>query len=350
MATATPHGAHNIRLAMLQAMRRLFRRQTDKIAGPYVSDLGTHLSDQDTRLVEQEARLGELLEGNRLLRQELGETREKLESMADLVDAELSRAGKMLRLIHDEDSAQRRRLYALRAGEEYELAFTEPEPLVSFLVPTYQRFESLRDTCLPSILNQTYSNVEVIVAGDCAPPETARVIAELGDPRVRFHNRTVRGPYPEDRSVRWYMIGTPPYNDALSLARGRWIAALGDDDAVRPEHTETLLAAARERRLEHCYGRHAVHYPDGETLEVGSFPPVKGEYVLQTALYHAGLAFFQMEPADHLYAEPNDWSLCQRMLEAGVSFGMVEEILADKYESRYESHSDWGVHGIPSVD
>jgi len=335
---------------MLQSMRRLLRRQADHIAGPYVADLGAHLANQDTRLMEQEARLAELLRIAQGLEQGLGQAREGLQGMVEEVSEELGRARQMLRHVYEEDPAQRQRLYSLRASEEYELAFTEAEPLVSFIVPTYQRYESLRDTSLPSILGQTYSNLEVIVAGDCSPPETEKVVAEFDDPRIRFHNRSVRGPYPEDKGLRWYMIGTPPFNDALSLVRGRWIAALGDDDAIRAEHTQLLVEAAQEHRYEHCYGRHAVHYRDGETLEIGAFPPVKGEYVLQTALYHAGLAFFQMEPADYLNAEPNDWSLCRRMLQAGVRFGMVDRILADKYESRYGSHADWGVHGIPSVD
>jgi len=322
------------------------RRQTDRVAAPYMGDLSAHLAHQDARMLELQESVG-------VLQRDLGLARQSLHEAAgrgDALAAELARAQEMLRHVSEEDAVQRQRLYALRRSEEYELAFTETEPLVSFIVPTYTRFESLRDTSLPSILAQTYANIEVIVAGDCSPPETAEVIAELGDPRIRFHNRSVRGPYPEDKSVRWYMIGTPPFNDGLALARGRWIAALGDDDAVRPEHTERLLRAAQEHRYEHCYGRHAIHYSGGETLEVGAFPPVKGEFVLQTALYHAGLGFFQMEPADRLYAEPNDWSLCRRMMQAGVRFGMVDEILADKYESRYESHADWGVHGVPSVD
>jgi len=322
------------------------RRQTDRVAAPYMADLSAHLAHQDARMLELQESVG-------LLQRDLGLARQSLQEAAARGDGlafELARTQEMLRHVSEEEAVQRQRLYALRRSEKYELAFAEPEPLVSFIVPTYTRFESLRDTSLPSILAQTYANIEVVVAGDCSPPETEEVIAELGDPRIRFHNRSVRGPYPDDRAVRWYMIGTPPFNDGLALARGRWIAALGDDDAVRPEHTEVLLAAAREHRYEHCYGRHAVHYRGGETLEVGAFPPVKGEFVLQTALYHAGLGFFQMEPADHLYAEPNDWSLCRRMMQAGVRFGMVDAILADKYESRYESHADWGVHGVPSVD
>jgi hypothetical protein len=273
-----------------------------------------------------------------------------VDALGGALSGEVASAREMLRHIYEEDPIQRSRLYALRASEEYELAFTEAEPLVSFVVPTYTRFESLRDVSLPSILAQTYSNLEVIVAGDCAPAETERVIAEFDDPRIRFHNRSVRGPYPDDETLRWYMIGTPPFNDGLALARGRWIAALGDDDAVRPNHTETLVQAAQEHRYEHCYGRHQVHYPGGERLDIGVFPPEKGEFVLQTALFHSGLRFFQMEPADYLYEEPNDWSLCRRMLAAGVRFGMVADFLADKYESRYQSHADWGVHGVPSVE
>lgn len=266
------------------------------------------------------------------------------------LDQKLDRVWRMLRHIDDEGAANRRRLYALRESEEYELAYSEPEPLVSFIVPTYKRFDTLRDVALPSILNQTHANVEAVVVGDCAPPETAEAIAGFGDDRIRYYNRTVRGPYPDDPSVRWYMVGSPPYNDAVAAARGRWIATLGDDDAVVPRHAETLLRALREHHYEHCYGRHRVHYPSGETLEIGSFPPKRGEYVLQAAMYHAGLRFFEMQASDYLFEEPNDWSLCRRMLMAGVRFGMVDDFLADKYESRYHAHADWGVHGVPSVE
>lgn len=330
-------------------MRRLLRREVDRVVAPYLGDLKEHLRSQDDRTGVQESQIAELAEVAGTLQEKLAEVGAGLEGFAARAEAELQRGNAMQRHIYEEDAAHRRRLDALRRSEEYELAYTEPEPLVSFVIPTYDRYESLRNTSLPSLLGQTYGNIEVIVAGDGSPPETERVIAEFGDSRVRFHNRSIRGPYPDDRSVRWYVIGTPPYNDAIALARGRWIGALGDDDAARPEHVEVLLEAARENRCEHCYGRHLVHYRGGEKLEVGGFPPEKGNFVLQTALYHAGLSFFKMQPADYLNWEPNDWSLCRRMLQAGVRFGMVDRILADKYESRFEKHADWR-GGVPSVD
>jgi hypothetical protein len=330
-------------------MANPLRRLANRIAAPYVAALAARADRHHETLQSSfDAVQQDLAQLAR--RDELQGSLAALEARAVTLERYSGRADEMLRHIYEEDALQRRRLYELRASEEYELAFSEAEPLVSFVIPTYNRFESLRDVSLPSLLGQSYSNIEVIVSGDGSPPETERVVEEFGDPRVRFHNRSVRGPYPEDPKVRWFMIGTPPFNDGLSLAKGRWIAALGDDDSARPEHTEILLAAAQRNRYEHCYGRHQVHYRSGETLSVGAFPPRRGEYVLQTSLIHAGLRFFQLEPADYLYAEPNDWSLCRRMLVAGVRFGMVEDFLADKYESRYESHDDWGRYGEPSVD
>ncbi len=268
----------------------------------------------------------------------------------DSIEANSRRAAEIARHAYDEEPANRRRLHQLRAGADYELAFNEIEPLVSFLVPTYDSFETLRDVALPSILGQSYSNLEVIVVGDCAPTETAEAIAAVGDPRVTYHNRTIRGPYPEDPSRRWYVIGTPPFNDALALARGRWIAVLGDDDAIRPNHTEALLGAAQEHRYEHCYGRQLVNFPEGEPLTLGRFPPALGQWGLQAALYHSGLRFFESELSDAIYREPSDWSKCRRMVRAGVRFGMIDEIVVDKHDSRHRSAREWLQGAVPRVD
>jgi hypothetical protein len=320
-------------------MPSLPRRLINRIVAPYLADLKEQL-------------LGAQVSIDRL-HTDLGRVHRELEQVhgrADQAEADARRASAIARHIYDEEPANRRRLHALRASPDYELAFTEPDPLVSFLIPTYDSYETLRDVALPSILNQSYSNLEVIVVGDCAPPETERVIAEVGDPRVSYFNRTVRGPYPEDPSKRWFVVGTPPFNEALARSKGRWIAALGDDDAVRPTHTEHLLAAAREHRYEHCYGLQLVNFAEGETMTLGEFPPVLGQWGLQAALYHSGLRYFESELSDAIYEEPNDWSLCRRMLRAGVRTGMIDEIVVDKYETRRRSAEDWRDGSVPTVD
>jgi ribosomal protein S16 len=289
----------------------------------------------------------------RVLREDLGRAHAEIEEMRHRlrrIEPHATRAGEISRHIYDEEPANRRRLHALRESEDYELAFTEAEPLVSFLIPTYTSYETLRDVALPSILGQTYSNLEVIVVGDAAPPETARAIEEVGDPRVRYFNNTIRGPYPEDPAKRWYVVGTPPTDKALALVRGRWITVLGDDDAIRPDHTESLLSTAKEGRLEHCYGLQQVNFAEGEPLTLGKFPPELGEWGLQSAIYHSGLRFIESELSDAIYEEPNDWSMCRRMLRAGVRTGMIDKVVVDKHETRRVSAEEWKHGGTPVIE
>lgn len=302
-------------------------------------------TDVHEKLDEQRLSTAGLQQGLAVLQAEI----ERLHARLDAVETDARRAAEIGRHAYDQEPANRRRLRELRASEEYELAFTEDEPLVTFIVPTYNSFETLRDVALPSILGQAYSNLQVIVTGDCAPPETEKAIAEVGDPRVTYINRTIRGPYPEEPSKRWFGIGVPPSNDALGLVRGRWIAPLGDDDAIRPHHTAHLLAAAQENRWEHCYGLQLVNFPEGDPITLGKFPPALGQWGPQAALYHAGLRFFEGELSDAIYGEPSDWSKCRRMIRAGVRFGMLDEVVVDKNETRRRSAREWEEGRVPTV-
>jgi glycosyltransferase involved in cell wall biosynthesis len=253
-----------------------------------------------------------------------------------------SRIIEALRIISYEEPANRRRLYAMRRDPSYELAFKERDPLVSFVIPTYERPQSLRDVALPSILAQSYPNLEVIVVGDAAPPETAEAIAEIDDPRVTYFNRSFRGPY-DEQGEPWLAPGTPPYNEGLFRARGRWIAPMADDDAVRPEHTRTLVDAAQRHGYEACYGRMLIHFGEDERhLELGDFPPRPGSWALQATIYHSGLSeFLHSELIDPVFDESNDWSKERRMMRLGVYIGMVEDVVTDKYE-RKRSFDDYG--------
>jgi glycosyltransferase involved in cell wall biosynthesis len=239
----------------------------------------------------------------------------------------------VLQSIADEEPATRRRLRALRDSPGYGAPFDTPDPLVSVVIPTYRNFEALATRSLPSALAQTHRNIEVIVVGDAAPPETAEVIERAADGRVRFENLTVRGPYSADPYRAWLIAGSPPYNTGVAVARGLWIAPLGDDDAFTPDHVERLLSAAVQHRWELAYGRLRAHMDDGSEVLLGVFPPEHGQFGLQGALYHSGLSFMEMNLADELFGYANDWSLCRRMLRAGVRMGMIDVPVVDYHPS-----------------
>lgn len=185
---------------------------------------------------------------------------------------------------------------------------------------------------MPSALAQDHPAIEVVVVGDGAPPETAEAIAALGDDRVRYVNLPMRGFYPEQQVKRWYVAGTPPMNHALHLARGEWIAILNDDDAFRPHHVSTLLAAARAQRVEVAYGKLERFGPDGTDGVAGSFPPAF-PFGWQRALQHRAMRMYEFELAAAAFDEPGDWHRARRMLRTGVRFGFVDEIVVDYYPS-----------------
>ena len=213
----------------------------------------------------------------------------------DAIQSQLSILTAALALVHDQDPQARRELRRLRSSPDYEPAFVLPEPLVSIVIPTWNRTDTLLERAIPSALAQTHPNIEVIVVGDAAPPAVSEALAALGDERVSFHNLSLRGPYEEDPYRAWLAAGTPGINAGLHLARGQWIAVLGDDDAFVPDHVTRLLALARRQRREFVYGQIRQHLPGGEISVLGEFPPQLGQIGLQASIYHAGLRFLELE-------------------------------------------------------
>jgi glycosyltransferase involved in cell wall biosynthesis len=275
------------------------------------------------------------------LTDELGAVHERLRSLqesqrqsAEELRNRLATIEEAVELLYDDDAGARRRLRELRTSTEYERAFTDAAPLVSVVIPTWQRIDTLIERAIPSALAQTHENIEVIIVGDASPPETQEAIAALGDTRVTFHNLTFRGPYSENAKRAWLAAGTPGFNAGVALAGGAWIAPLGDDDAFVAEHIEQLLAIARPRRLELAYGRMRLNMADGSSSTLGAFPPRLGQIGLQAAIYHAGLgASMQLELAHAVFGKPNDWGLVSRMMRAGVRIGMLDEVTVDYFPS-----------------
>jgi hypothetical protein len=304
--------------------------------GEYLSDLPATRSVVSEVQVDVEAvrrEVAELSASVSHVGDALAELQRTLQELADRSGAGEARVLEALLAVYDREPENRRRLAGLRQSEDYEPAYAEREPLVSVVIPTYTSHETLRERSIPSVLAQTYSNWEVVVMGDAAPPEAAEVVASFGDERLRYDNLLIRGPYPDDRHAAWLVTGVPPFNAGMRLARGRWIAPLADDDALWPEALERLVAEAQERRLELCYSLQNYIDRDSESRVFGEFPPSVHRFGLQGSILHSGLRFFEQELADATFMLPSDWSWVRRMLRAGVRIGMVDEVLCDYYPS-----------------
>jgi glycosyltransferase involved in cell wall biosynthesis len=222
----------------------------------------------------------------------------------------------------------------LRQTAEYQAVFDKPDPLVSICIATYNRARLLRERSLQSCLDQTYRNIEIIVVGDACTDDTAKVMAEVTDPRVRFVNLEQRGEYPEDPHLRWMVAGTAPLNHALSIARGDFITHLDDDDEHASERVEVLLAAAVQSRCDLIYHPFRFETADGRwrVNRARSFRYVNA--TTSSIFYHRYFAGLGWDPHAYRYKEPGDWNRLRKIRFLGARIMRDPRILLSHYRER----------------
>lgn len=98
------------------------------------------------------------------------------------------------------------------------------QPLVSCIMSTYNRFDYLKDS-VESILNQTYSNFELIVVTEKCEnqSEICRILESFDDDRIKIIKNSKRIGFAESLNV------------GMCLAKGKYIARMDDDDISLPE-------------------------------------------------------------------------------------------------------------------
>ena len=106
-----------------------------------------------------------------------------------------------------------------------------PSQRVSVIIPTYNRAKLLQ-TCLRSVLSQTYSNIEVVVIDDGSTDETAAILNETArrDNRVRVLTQDRKG-------------AQVARNLGISESLGELASFLDDDDLWHPQKLEKEVEA-----------------------------------------------------------------------------------------------------------
>lgn len=129
--------------------------------------------------------------------------------------------------------------------------------LVSIITPSWNCAPFICET-IRSILAQTYQNWELIISDDCSTDNTYKVIE----------------PYMEIDSRIKYICNEKnsgaaiTRNNALKVAKGKWIAFLDSDDLWLPEKLEHQLKFMVENNYAFTYHEYTEMSEDGQDLGV----------------------------------------------------------------------------------
>ena len=106
-------------------------------------------------------------------------------------------------------------------------------PKVSIIIPTYNS-QAYIAQALESVLNQTYTNFEIILVDDASTDSTLEVVRSFRDERLKIISNK------QNRGVSYGR------NCGIKAAKGNWIALLDSDDWYAPQRLEKLIEVAQQ--------------------------------------------------------------------------------------------------------
>lgn len=122
--------------------------------------------------------------------------------------------------------------------------------LASIIMPSYNTAPYIKET-IQSVLDQTYTNWELIIVDDCSTDNTEEVLATINDSRIRYFKNEKNSGAAVSR------------NKALREAKGQWIAFLDSDDLWMPEKLEKQINFMKKNRYSFSYTNYEEIDVDG---------------------------------------------------------------------------------------
>lgn len=102
-------------------------------------------------------------------------------------------------------------------------------PKVSVMIPSYNH-EKYVGEAIESVLGQTFQDFELIISDDCSPDDSAKVISQYTDSRIRLH------------VFKKNVGATRNHEYCWSQCTGEYIALLNSDDVWEAEHLKESVA------------------------------------------------------------------------------------------------------------
>ena len=139
--------------------------------------------------------------------------------------------------------------------------------LVSIIMAAYNAEKTI-ELAIESVLNQTYSNFELLVINDCSKDGTAKLVEDFSakDNRVRLISNEKNSGVSFTRK------------HGLEEANGSWIAILDSDDAWAPEKLEKQIELQNRTNADLLFTRSAFMDSEGRPIDWYLHAPAEATY------------------------------------------------------------------------
>lgn len=141
------------------------------------------------------------------------------------------------------------------------------DTLVSIITPTYNSEKFIAET-IKSVLNQTYQSWEMIIVDDYSTDQTEAIIKDFMaiDQRISFYQLQKNAGAGVAR------------NQAVDLAKGRYIAFLDSDDLWKPEKLEKQVDFMSANQVPFAFSYYDCINEEGELLHICVKTPKRLHY------------------------------------------------------------------------
>ncbi len=201
------------------------------------------------------------------------------------------------------------------------------EPLISVIMATFNEPKQFIEESISSILNQTYRNLELLIADDSTNEETVKVIDGFAskDDRVIVIRKKER------------MGFVNALNEALHQAKGEYIARMDGDDISLPNRFDIQIKYASTHSEVDVFGGDMYIINEVGDVKSERHYPVKQEsiekmFVFRSPFAHPTLMFKRDIIDSGFYYNPNykkaeDVDFLMRLYKNGYVFGNTGEKL-----------------------
>lgn len=114
------------------------------------------------------------------------------------------------------------------------------DAVVSVIIPAYNRERTIK-AAVKSVLNQTFTNIEVIVVDDCSSDNTCSVLNDIDDDRLRVIRLEKNSGACAAR------------NEGIKESKGVYIAFQDSDDVWHSDKLEKQIAALKYSNADICF-------------------------------------------------------------------------------------------------